>query len=210
MVAYPKSNRISTPRLTPQEYLERERKAQAKSEYRQGLIVAMAGASPEHNAIVFNLAGALSAQLRGKPCQGFSSDLRVRVPASNAYYYPDITVVCGEPQYEMLAGLRSLLNPTLLIEVLSETTEKADRKEKFDGYWTLKSLKTYMLVSQDSPRIETYTRQVDGSWRLEIANELASVVTLDAIGCTLQLADVYQNVSFEDANTLVDAEGARE
>ncbi|HLV80452.1 MAG TPA: Uma2 family endonuclease [Chthonomonadaceae bacterium] len=193
MVAHQKPQRAS-----PQAYLERERAAERKSEYHDGVIVAMAGASPEHNTIVFNLAGALSAQLRGKPCRGFSSDLRVRVPACNAYYYPDVTVVCGEPQYEMLAGLRSLLNPTLLIEVLSETTEKADREGKFDCYWTLESLKTYVLVSQDRPRMEMFTRQADGSWRVEIANELASVIPLEAIGCALRLADVYENIAFEE------------
>ena len=120
------------PYISPEEYLEREHKATTKSEYLDGIVVAMAGASPEHNAITFNLGTALGLQLRNRDCRGFSSDLRVRVPECNRFYYPDITVVCGTPEYEILTGLSALLNPTLLIEVLSESTEQSDRCDKFD------------------------------------------------------------------------------
>src|ERR1051325_992618 len=100
------------PRLTPEEYLEQEQKAETKSEYYDGYIVAMAGASPEHNAITFNLSVEIGAQLRGGGCQGFSSDMRVHVPECNRYYYPDVVVVCEEPLYERVRGVSSLLNPT--------------------------------------------------------------------------------------------------
>jgi Uma2 family endonuclease len=194
MVAHTK-----TPYITPQEYLERERKAETKSEFYDGLIVAMAGASPEHNAITFNLAAGLGPQLGDKNCRGYGSDLRGRVSACNAYFYPDATVVCGEPQYDQLVGLHSLLNPTLIIEVLSDSTERTDRREKFDCYQTLDSLKTYVLVAQDSPRIELFTRQADGSWRYEPVRGLDAVVKLESIGCTLRLADVYARVEFPSA-----------
>jgi Uma2 family endonuclease len=183
------------PRLTPQEYLERERKAETKSEYHGGIVVAMAGASPEHNIIVFDLIGTLSVQLRGKPCQGFPSDLRVRVPACDKYYYPDAIVVCEEPEYEQLAGTRSLLNPTLIVEVLSDSTEKTDRGEKWTCFQTLESLQTYVLISQDRPLIEVYRREGQG-WFYAAATGVESRVPLDAIGCELKLTDVYARIQF--------------
>lgn len=192
MVASPKTE---SRRLTPQEYLERERYAQTKSEYHGGVLVAMAGASPEHNAIVFDIIGTLSAQLRGKPCQGFPSDLRVRVPACDRYYYPDIVVACEEPIYDVLAGTRSLLNPTLVIEVLSDSTEAADKGEKWFCYQTLDSLQTYVLVSQQRPVVEIYRRYGE-EWLYTAVVGLESVAVLESIGCTLRLADIYARVSF--------------
>src|ERR1051326_4266178 len=141
----------------------------------------MAGASPNHNTITFNLNGLLYTLLQGKPCRGFSSDMRVRVPDCNRYYYPDLSVVCGEPQYERLAGVETLLNPTVVIEVLSDSTEKTDREEKLDCYRTLPSLQTYVLVSQDTPRVEAYVRQANGTWLYESANGLESVLPLSAL-----------------------------
>src|ERR1051325_1552816 len=128
MVAYAKRKAETKSPISPQEYLERERTANTKSEYYDGVIIAMAGASPNHNTITFNLNGLLYTLLQGKPCRGFSSDMRVRVPDCNRYYYPDLSVVCGEPQYERLAGVETLLNPTVVIEVLSDSNEKTDRE----------------------------------------------------------------------------------
>jgi Uma2 family endonuclease len=182
--------------ITPQEYLEGERQSEIKHEYHDGKIVAMAGASPEHNAIVYDLTLELGPQLRHRYCQGFSSDLRVWVPACNKYYYPDGVVVCGEPLYQDVAGMRSLLNPTLLIEVLSESTAHTDHSEKFDCYSTLDTLQTYVLVAQDSPRIENYTRQEDGTWRYTVARGMDCVLTLDSIGCALRLSEVYARIAF--------------
>ncbi len=182
------------PYVTPQEYLERERHAETKSEYYDGVIVAMAGASPEHSAIAFNLSSALGPQLRSRGCRGFGSDLRVRVPQCNVYFYPDVTAACGEPQYEECSGLRALLNPTLIVEILSTSTEAVDRGEKFVCYQTLDSFNTYLLVAQHTPRVECYTRQADGSWRYEIVRGLDAVLTLETIGCTLRLADIYEDV----------------
>ncbi|HZP83089.1 MAG TPA: Uma2 family endonuclease [Chthonomonadaceae bacterium] len=195
MVAYPTTE---PRRLTPQEYLERERHAETKSEYHGGVLMARAGASPEHNAIVFDIIGTLSVQLKGKPCQGFPSDLRVRVPACNKYYYPYVIVTCEEPRYEMLAGMRSLLNPTLIVEVLSDSTLQADKGEKWLCYQTLDSLQTYVLVSHQSPVVEAYSRQANG-WLYTAVVGLESAVPLESIGCTLRLADIYARVPFPPA-----------
>jgi|SRR5581483_6345873 len=184
------------PYISPQEYLQREREAATKSEYYDGIIVAMAGASPNHNAVAFNLAFELGGMLRGGDCRGFRSDMRVRVPDCNRYYYPDLAVVCGEPEFEQIAGVESLLNPTVLIEVLSDTTERTDRTDKLDCYRTLASLQTYILVAQDTPRIESYSRQADGSWRYDSASGLDAVLPLPALNGGLRFAEVYARVEF--------------
>lgn len=194
MVAYAKREAPEQPYLTPQEYLERERKAETKSEYSGGVVVAMAGASWEHNLITGNLERRLGNQLEGKPCIVVSRDQRVRVPECNRYYYPDIAVVCGEPLFEA-AELDTLLNPTLIIEVLSDSTEARDRGEKLECYQTLESLQTYVLVAQDRPYIEIYSRQ-DRDWLYSKAKEMTDRVALDAIGCELSLAEVYARVEF--------------
>src|SRR5579883_412044 len=146
------------PYITPEAYLERERVAARKSEYYDGIIVAMAGASPDHDRIAVNLLRHLGNQLEGTPCEPFSSDMRVRVPAYNRYFYPDVSVACGEAQFEALSGVRSLLNPRLIVEVLSASTEKNDREEKYDCYRSLDSLAVYLLIAQDRPRVEIFTR----------------------------------------------------
>jgi Uma2 family endonuclease len=120
--------------------------------------------------------------------------MRVRIP-ERRYYYPDIVVVCGEPQLEDSA-FDTLLNPTLVLEVLSESTEKRDRGEKFDGYRTIAALQTYVLVAQDSPRVEIYTRHADGAWRYEAAVGLEAELELSSVGCRLRLTDIYERVSF--------------
>lgn len=181
--------------ITPQQYLEWERKAETKSEYHGGQIVAMAGASWEHNLIKDNLSRHLGNQMAEGPCVVVTSDLRVRVPACDKYYYPDVVVVCSEPQFED-AHADTLLNPTLIVEVLSDTTEKTDREEKFDCYRTLESLAAYVLVAQDRPRVECFTRQSDGSWRFEVAKGLDAVLSLAPIGCTVRLGDIYARVPF--------------
>lgn len=181
------------PRLTPDEYLRAERVAETKSEYYNGEVVAMSGASLRHNRIVANLIFILSNHLRGSKCEVYPSDLRVWNPARRSYSYPDVTVVCGEPK---LADEQQdvLLNPTMLIEVLSPSTERKDRGEKAEGYRRLESLREYLLVSQDRIHVERYTRQEGRFWLLSEAADLADSLQLDAIGCTLGLDDVYARV----------------
>ncbi len=185
------------PRFTPAEYLELERAAPYKSEFYKGEIFAMAGAGEEHNTITFNLAALLAPQLRGRPCRGFTTDLRVKMVDAPVFYtYPDVVVVCGERQFED-ASVDTLLNPTVLIEVLSPSTEGYDRGNKFAFYRRIPSLQTYILIAQDRPLVEAYARQLDGrQWLLSEANDLSETLSLPAVGCTLRLADVYENVVF--------------
>ena len=184
------------PYIAPQAYLHQERQAAVKSEYINGRIYAMAGASRRHNRITFNVAALLHAQLRNGPCEGFANDMRVKIASENVYTYPDIVVACGEAEYED-AELDTLLEPTLIIEVLSDSTEKYDRGKKCSYYQQIESLQEYVLISQDTARIECYTRLPDHRWMLTHVTTLESDVALESIGCVLPLADVYARVQFE-------------
>jgi Uma2 family endonuclease len=181
------------PYLTPEEYLAIERKAEYKSEYMDGELVAMTGASRKHNLIVFNLTREISQQLRGRPCEGYSNDMRVRVPSTRLYTYPDVVIVCGEPQFED-EHVDTLINPTLIIKVLSESTEAYDRGKKFGFYRTLESLAEYLLVAQDEYRIEMYVKQKDGRWLLSDYRSPEDVIELDSVQCKLSLKEVYEKL----------------
>ena len=183
------------PYIMPHEYLQRERQADTKSEYHDGIIVAMAGASWEHNLIVGNLQRSFGNQMEQSSCVPVANDMRLRVEECNRYFYPDVIVVCGRPVFAD-ETLDTLTNPTLIVEVLSESTERMDRRLKWDCYQTLPSLRTYVLIAQDEPRIETFTRQEDGTWNYSAANKLEAIVSLPAIGCTLRLSDVYARIEF--------------
>jgi Uma2 family endonuclease len=183
----------TTTYLTPEEYLAIERKAESKSEYINGEIVAMTGASREHNLISVNLTRKISEQLIRRPCEMYASDMRVRVPSTRLYTYPDVAVVCGEPEFED-DYLDTLLNPTLIIEVLSESTEGYDRGKKFGFYRTIPSLAEYLLVAQDEHRIEQYAKQPDGRWLLSEYRSTEDVAELASIQCRLALKEVYDKV----------------
>ncbi len=185
-----------TPQLTPAEYLALERSAEIKGEYFDGEIFAMAGASRAHNLIVGNLIRELGNQLRKGPCEVYPSDMRVKVDLTGLYTYPDVVVVCDEPRFEDEHG-DTLLNPTLLIEVLSESTEKYDRGKKSSHYRRLPSLKEYLLVSQEEPHLEHYARQDDDHWLLTEATGEEARIELPALQATIALAEVYARVTFE-------------
>ena len=178
--------------FTPEEYLARERKALDKSEYRDGRIYAMPGASRAHNLITVHVTGELYIQLRTRTCEVYPSDMRVKVSAAGLYTYPDIIVVCDEPRFED-SHFDTLLNPTVLIEVLSPSTAAYDRGEKFKRYQYLDSLCEYILISQDRIRVEHYLRQ-EQTWDLTEFHSLADVVQLVSIGCELSLRAVYAKV----------------
>ncbi len=180
-------------RLRPEEYLEAERRAERKSEYYAGEVFALAGASREHNLLVTNLVAGLATRLRGGPCEVYPSDMRVKVRASGLYTYPDVTVVCGEPELED-EHLDTLLNPTLLIEVLSASTERHDRGFKADHYRRLETLREYLLVPQEEPRIERYRRRGEREWLLTEFRGLEGVIELDSVGCSLEAAEVFERV----------------
>jgi len=181
---------------TPEEYLALDRAAEFKSEYHAGEIFAMAGGSENHDTIIVNVTVSLGSQVRGGPCRLSTADMRVQIPEADRYTFPDVTVVCGERQF---ADERRdvLLNPTLVVEVLSRTTEAYNRGEKAKAYRQLASLQEYLLIAQDRPHVEQYKRQPDGRWLLSEADDLGAVVHLPSIGCDLALADVYEGVSFD-------------
>ncbi|HLJ53427.1 MAG TPA: Uma2 family endonuclease [Chthonomonadaceae bacterium] len=185
-----------TRRITATQYLERERIAETKSEFDDGEIVAMAGASPNHNRAAGNIFAGLHLQLRTSACEPFDSDMRVHVPACDHYYYPDASVACGEASFENVDGVESLQNPVLIVEVLSKSTEARDRGEKLICYQTLPSLQVYLLVSSDRPLVQIYERQADDSWRYTVFLDVDHTIELACIGCRLALADVYARVEF--------------
>jgi Uma2 family endonuclease len=190
----------AAPRYTPEEYLARERAAEYKSEYVNGFIVAMTGASRAHNVVTVNVSRELGNQLEGRPCEVYVADMRVKVEATGTYRYPDVVVACGDIAFED-AELDTLLNPVVIVEVLSPSTESVDRGEKLAHYRRLPSLREYLLISQDAPQIETFVRRGDG-WLLSDVSGLDASVHLASIDCVLPLRRVYDKVRFpHDATT---------
>lgn len=182
-------------RYTLEEYLAFERDSEAKHEYLDGRIYAMSGASPNHNRVVMSLSREIGTRLRGRPCEAFGSDMRVRIPETGLHTYPDLSVVCGEPRFERDV-LDHLMNPTVLVEVLSKSTASYDRGEKFEHYRQIPSLQEYVLFEQDRARAEHYARAgASGDrWALTVVRGLDATLELPAIGCTLSLGDVYDRV----------------
>jgi Uma2 family endonuclease len=179
--------------LTPEDYLAAERRNEYKSEYIDGEMVAMTGASRRHSIIAINIAAEVHRQLRGRPCEAYISEMRVRIP-KRGYVYPDLVVVCGEPRLED-DHFDTLLNPTVIIEILSESTERYDRTKQFTFYRTIESLAEYVLVAQDEYGIEQYTKQPDGRWLLSDHRSPESVVELASVQCALTLREVYEKIS---------------
>ena len=158
----------------------------------------MAGASERHNLVAGNVFASLHSQLRRRSCSVFPSDMRVKIAAMGLYTYPDISALCGATQFE--DDQRDiLLNPTVIVEVLSPSTENYDRGRKFQFYRTLQSLVEYLLVAQDATHIEHYTRQPDGHWLLAEFDQPTDVLHLTSIGCDLALTDVYEKVVFDQS-----------
>ena len=180
--------------ILPDEYLLLERGSTQKHEYICGEILAMAGASRAHNLITGNLAQGLRNQLADQPCETYSSDMRVRTTPTD-YTYPDVVVACGEMQFED-DELDTLLNPTLLIEVLSKTSEKTDRGEKFTNYRNLPSVQEILLVSQTQMRVEHYVRHSAEEWALHDITSPTATIQLKSIGCTLTMTELYARVQF--------------
>ncbi|MGH9843798.1 MAG: Uma2 family endonuclease [Blastocatellia bacterium] len=192
------------PLYTEEEYLTLEREADERAEYLDGEIYAMAGENPVHGAVSTNLVGILVAYLRGKPCQTFTKDMKIRsgpLPKNPLYpkglfSYPDLVIVCGRMQF-LDEYQDVLVNPTIIIEVLSDTTESFDRINKFQRYKTwLPALKDYVMVSQKQPLVELFHRHRGGVWHYASVNELSDKLSIPAIKCDLRLAEVYDRVVF--------------
>lgn len=194
--------------LSEADYLAFERANETKHEYLEGHVYAMTGASRTHNLICTNIVAALHSQLRHTPCEIYQSDMRIKAEATGLYTYPDVAVVCGAPQFADDA-LDTLLNPALLIEVLSPTTERYDRGKKFQHYRQLASLQEYVLVAQEGPRIERFLRQPGSAWVLTDVTGVAASLELTSIGCALALSDVYEKVRFETGNEAAPPESSQ-
>ena len=180
-------------KLSAEEYLAFERQSETKHEYLDGEVVAMSGASRAHGRISWNLSGAFYPQLENQGCEAFAGDMRVHVPVTDRYTYPDLVVACGEPQFED-AELDTLTNPTLIAEILSPTTEDRDRGTKLFQYRSIPSLEVILLIAQDKVHVEQFLRQADGSWILTDFEGLDTVLELPSIGSRLALSDVYRRV----------------
>ena len=184
-------------RYTLDEYFALERDSSIKHEYLAGEILMMAGSSPEHDRIVGDVQTSLNMQLRGRPCETFTGDMRVRASA-DSFVYPDLSVVCGEAQFLTVDGVANLLNPIVLIEVTSPPTGHYDRTGKFWRYQMLDSLREYVLIEQGQRMVEVFRHSGDGDWRYTRVEGLDATVTLNSIECTLALSEVYRRVSLSD------------
>ena len=179
--------------LTPAEYLEIERQAETKSEFFAGEMFAIARCKYPHNRIKDNLATELNLQLRGGPCFALTSDMRVKVQTSDLYTYPDIVIICEQPQFED-DHTDTLLNPRVLVEVLSEATEGYDRGAKFAYYQKIPTLQEFVLVAQDRLLLERYVRQADGSWNYTAFGEPSQLFEFTSVPVRVSLSDIYRGV----------------
>jgi Uma2 family endonuclease len=184
------------PKITPEQYLEAERAAEFKSEYYGGQMYAMAGGTIPHAHIIANFTGALFQALRRSTCFVLSSDARLRISASGLYTYPDVMVVCGDPKFADNQR-DTVLNPTLIVEVLSKSTEALDRGFKFAQYRKLDSLREYVLASTAEPRVETFLRQAEGQWVLSESVGPGAECHFSSLDCQIPLADIYDKVTFD-------------
>jgi Uma2 family endonuclease len=183
--------------LSPQEYLAKERLAPFRSEFYRGEMFAMAGGTPRHSRIKVNVGAELNNRLKDGPCVTYDCDLRILIAATGLYTYPDFSVICGDLQFDVQdTKHETATNPTTIVEVLSDSTEAYDRGGKFEQYKLIPTMREYLLVSQNSPQIERWSRQADDTWLPFIVTGLDQSIDLPALGITLPLAAVYSLVDF--------------
>ena len=185
MVAVPKE------RFTLEEYIEFDKNSEERWEYFDGVVVSMSGGTLAHNQISVNLLSGMRTDALAKGCQVLPADMRIKVPKALPYRYADIVVVCGPPMIEKVQGLDVLVNPSLIIEILSESTEAYNRGQKFVSYQSIDSFREYLLVAQDRPYITHYVRQTDGSWVRTDIEGLDNEIELVTIACKMQLREIY-------------------
>lgn len=181
--------------LTEQEYLSIERKASYRSEFYRGEMFAMAGATREHILITANVLRKLGNQLEARPCEVYTSEMRVRITPTGLYTYPDVVVACNGPQFAD-NEFDVLLNPTVLVEVLSPSTASYDRGDKLMHYRRLESLQELLLIEQECPAVDHYIRQPNGDWLIKQPEGMDAAVELPSIGCRLTFADIYARITF--------------
>ena len=188
------------PEYTLEEYAELEKNSEERLEFFEGNVWSMAGASPNHESIVINLSAELRNKLRGRGCKIYGSNLRVKVPIYQPYRYPDVTAISGERAFENFHGLEVLVNPSLIVEVLSPSTEAFDLNEKFTYYKSIESLTEYMLVAQEFPHVTLYTKQTTEVWLHREYNSTEDKVYLSSLDCEISLAEIYLDIEFENSN----------
>lgn len=183
--------------LTAQQYLELERASDSKNEFYRGRIYVMAGASRNHVRICRNVVRRIDEQFDGRPCEVLQSDMRVKVSTTGLYTYPDVVAFCHKPEFED-AEVDTLLNPQVIVEVLSTSTSNYDRGDKFEHYKRLDSVQCYILIEQNRPLIQKYVRQIDNQWLHDSCSNLDDVLIIEVVNCELKLSDIYARVEFEE------------
>ena len=184
-------------KYTLEEYAELEKSSEERLEYYDGNVWSMAGASPNHEKVVGNTITALNISLRKRGGSVFGSNLRVKVPVYDPYRYPDVTALCGQPIYEEFYGLQMLVNPALIVEVLSDSTKSFDLNEKFTYYKSIESFTEYLLIEQDRPHVILYTKQSADAWFQREYGSLDDKIFLSSLDCEISLADIYENIEFK-------------
>jgi Uma2 family endonuclease len=194
------TNRKDAPQhyYTLDEYFALEQASDARFEYWDGEIVCMSGVSLAHNEISDNVFFHLRQRLSGGRCRAFTANMPVKTPTLPPYRYPDVTVVCGDLNYQHIRGVDALINPVLIVEVLSPTTASHDHNEKFMAYQAISSFSEYLLIAQDAPLVTHHMRRADGAWAHEDVTGLNATLSLDSIGCQLSLRDIYEDVKFSE------------
>jgi len=182
------------------EYFALEHAGDARFEYWDGDIFCMSGGSRAHGMISFNVALALGNGLRGGKCRAFTADTAIWTPTLPPYRYPDASVACGELQFKHIKGVDALVNPVLLVEVLSPSTAEHDYNAKFAAYQAIETFRDYLLVAQDEPRITHYTRQPDDRWVRQDTTALDASLTLASIGCAITMREIYEGIEFPEAD----------
>jgi Uma2 family endonuclease len=182
---------------TLEEYFALELASEEKYEFWNGEVICMSGASLAHNRITINLGTEVHSQLRERGCQVFPADMRVKVPMYPPYRYPDLSALCGTPEIETIGGLDVLINPALIVEVLSKSTEAFDRGDKFTYYKSIASFSEYLLVAQHRPHVSQFVRQENGVWSFMEFNDLADTMRCASVPCELALREIYRDVTFE-------------
>lgn len=187
---------VRKPKYTLEEYLELDRNSEERLEYRDGEIFSMSGVSKEHARIEINLSARLDLLLDASGCQVFPANMRIKVPSLPPYRYADLSALCGEALYEQIEGVDVLINPALIIEILSDSTEGFDRGDKFSHYKSIPSFQEYLLVAQRRPHVTQYIKQAGNTWLQREFNSIYDVVGLVTLECELPLQEIYQGVIF--------------
>jgi Uma2 family endonuclease len=190
---------LPKPHFTPEQYLEIDEAAEFKREYYRGEMFAMSGATYAHNVITANTVHQIMNQLAKRPCSVCPSDMRVHTPRTGLYTYPDAVVICGEPKF-LDQRETTLLNPTIIIEVLSPSTEAYDRGRKFEHYKSVDSVREYLLIDSERISVTLYRRKSESEWLLITENSLDGTVALESVDCRLALRDLYEKVEFPAEN----------